>query len=120
MTRDEVITQLSQYVVLHTQWPCLCVMLPSYSEVKEFRKDFTSKINEIPKWLMPEVKRDLIVEFGWCYGKILFVHNPRHLQGRSITSLYRSKRCMDGSKKDYEHHNLIAILTQTTITEFDD
>jgi len=122
-TRTEIIERLARNVVyLNGQYPAnFAVILSNYNEVKQFSRDFYAKLDEVPKWMMLEIRRRNIQTCEWGMSKIMFVCNPAHLKGCSLDALFRSKRALrEAGSEELEYFNFLSALSGQNVTDFED
>jgi hypothetical protein len=121
MNRNEVLTHLGQILVFLRNDYTIAVILPNHNEVKQFAREFYNKIDELPTWLGIDIARRTISECKSYNGKILFVSNPAHLRGRTISTIYRSKRALtQANSEELEYFNFLAAIAQQPVMDFDD
>lgn len=123
MTREEILNRLAQNVVyLNGQFSAnFAVILPNSNEVKRFSRDFYAKLDELPDWLGVEIKRRNINKCEWGMSKIMFVCNPSHLKGCSISALFRSKRALrEANSEELAYFSFLAAISQQAIIDFED
>jgi hypothetical protein len=91
MNRDQLIVFLAQAVVIRPwSFKKIAVFLPKREDSKKFGEDLYSKIDEIPGWLMPTVKRKTQSRFETDNLCLLFTISAWSLKGQSLDAVYVS------------------------------
>jgi len=64
--------------IISEQFNNYCILVDSYSKVKDLNKLFIEQYETVPDWLKPKIKKKLITRIEFSnYNKMYFIHNPR-------------------------------------------
>lgn len=90
MTKEEVMIRLVNSVMNYRR-AVIAVLNSSIIESDSFRSEFIKTLNEVPRWLLPELVRINASCVETDATKILFVNNYIRLKGVSLDHLCISK-----------------------------
>lgn len=117
MNRQEAVTQIAQLCVLTTD-KTIGVILPSFEDVKLFKKELVAKLDEVPEWLMTCPVQNTRIIRTRDGTQIRFLTSGHETRGLTFNGFYISSRLTEEQKSEYVF-SYLAMPHQTLIT-FDD
>lgn len=121
MNREQLIALLAHVVALRPwSFKKIAVILPEREDSKKFGEDLYSKIDEIPDWFMPSVKRRTQSRFETDNLCLLFVNGVWTLKGQSLDAVYVSDQHSEKEMIDIQQCVLPALRGRECFSIFNE
>ena len=94
------------------------IVVPTYTEAKQFTKNFNQLLDELPEWIKPEYYRNTTreIDFG-THLHIIMMYNENCSKGRTVDILYASSRMSD---EDLAPHCFTVLHSPGSLIRFVD
>lgn len=90
------------------------VLLPTQDRVRHFVKGFYDLIDEVPDWLMPDIRKRHVQQFEVGNIRCIFTQSHLHLKGMTLNAVYRSDQFTSTVKYEQDMCLLPALLYDGT------
>jgi len=116
MNRKKVLEEILKIVVLRHYAPSIniAVLLPTFDEVKRFRKDIQQTYDELPPWLRPTPERDTIRQLEFDHCRIILIHSVKEFHGRTLDIIYAASNLPSSTRYEFEEECIIHHLRGST------
>lgn len=116
MNRTEVIEEIAKIVVLSTlgRHVTLAVVLPTFTDVKEFRKELGLLFTKVPSWLMPNIRMDTIRRIDFGNSTILLSHSALSFRSRTLNRIYMASDLPAWTKRELSELGVVFQLVGNT------
>ena len=88
ITYDELSKRLIKIMLSGHYKTNEALLFPSSRELHRFKSAFYWHLDQVPKWLLPDVTKNNQSYFSYEYGNFIFALKGHTLMGRTINSLY--------------------------------